>query len=97
MALLDGVKSGLGINHDKKNAEIQDVIEAAKAALQISGADLKEGRSPRAALCKHAVKLYARAYFNYQGEGEKWRQAFEGLRDTLALSRMDRGEQNEDK
>lgn len=98
MALLEDVKLSLGgIKHSKLDNEILDVIESAKAELKIGGAELKEGRSTRGALCKHAIKLYARAYFNYQGKGEEWRQAFDGLRDALALSQMDRGEADANK
>ena len=98
MALLDDVKLSLGgIKHSKLDNEILEVIESAKAELKIGGAELKEGRSTRGALCKHAIKLYARSYFNYQGKGDEWRQAFDGLRDALALSQMDRGDGNEDK
>lgn len=98
MALLEDVKLSLGgMKHSKRDNEILDVIESAKAELQISGAELKEGRSTRGALCKHAIKLYARAYFNYQGKGPEWRQAFDGLKDSLALSQMDRGEADANK
>lgn len=98
MALLDEVKLSLGgMKHSKLDGDILDTIEAADAELKISGADAGPHSADGGALYRQAVKLYCRAHYNYQGEGERWRAAFEGLRDHIALSGLYREDANENK
>lgn len=91
MALTDEVKLSLGISHSKLDDEIAAAIQAAGAELRVSGAEAGPESFDGGALYKTAVKLYARSWFNYQGQGERWRTAFEGLRDTIALSQLYKG------
>lgn len=85
MALLDDVKLDLGISHDIKDSDIDDCILAADAELKMSGADAGPESFDGGAIYRRAVKFYCRANYNYQGEAEKWRAAFEGLRDHIAM------------
>ena len=84
---MNEVKLSLGgISHNKLDSEINEVISSAMAELKISGAEATAQSSDEGALLLQAVKLYARWWFNYMGMAEDWRAAFDGLRDSIALS-----------
>lgn len=83
MAILDNVKNSLGISHSKKDGEITGVIAAAQQELRAAGVGAIDTAD---SLTEVAILLYVRAWFNYQGEGERYQKAFERLRDTMALS-----------
>lgn len=82
MAILDDVKKSLHITNTANDDDINDVIEACKIDLGLSGVAVAEDTD---ALTKQAIKLYARGYFNYQGDGERWQKAYDGLKNSMAL------------
>lgn len=82
MATLDDVKKSLKITNTANDGDISDVIDACKIDLTLAGIAVV---SEADALTKQAVKLYARGYFNYQGEGERWQKAYSALKDSMAL------------
>lgn len=82
MAILTDVKNSLHITNAANDADIADVIAAAEIDLKIAGILVVNEAD---ALTKQAIKLYCRAYFNYQGEGERWQKAYNSLRDSMAL------------
>lgn len=92
MALIDKIKRDLGISHDKLDDEISDAILAAGADLKIGGAQAGPQSFDGGALYRNAVKLYCRAWFNYQGQGERWGAAYEELKKAIALCRLYREE-----
>lgn len=79
--LLEAVKLSLGIKHSKKDEDITAAITAAMRELNISGVYTIEEDD----LTMQAIKLYCRYWYNYQGEGERYRKHFEALRDTMAF------------
>lgn len=86
MSLVDDMKLALGgIKHSKLDSDISDTIDAACRELVNAGVDIAESVRETDPLVKQAIKLYVRAYFNYQGEGERWSKSYENLRDSLAL------------
>lgn len=88
MKLLDAIKLDLGIKHGKKDRDVADTIKAACLDLNIAG--VRPNKSD--ALVRQAVKLYCRAFYNYQGMSERWQEAYEALKRSLALSGSHREE-----
>ena len=82
MPILSDIKTSLHITNSANDADIADVISACKLDLKKAGVITI---SEIDALTKQAIKLYCRGYFNYQGEGERWQKAYDGLRDSMAL------------
>lgn len=84
MALVDEIKIAIGgISHNKLDAEIEAVALACKSDLRNGGVNVLIDTDP---LFKQAVKLYSRWYFNYQGNGTKWFEAYSGLKNSMGLS-----------
>lgn len=81
--LTDSVKSDLHITSDSKDASIEEAIETAKARMQIIGVETINDADPSTAQC---IKLYCRFYFNFQGEAQRYHDAFEYMADAMALS-----------
>lgn len=93
MAIFDDVKSSLGITHGKKNDEIMSTISAAKIKMKMQGVNKIVESDP---LTAQAIKLYAKAEFNFQGDGERYAKAFSSLTDAMALSDEYDGFKNND-
>lgn len=85
MSLLNTVKQSLGISNSKLDGEILDAIASAETEMKVSGAKATESSFDHGVLFRQAVKLYCRAWFNYQGRAEQWRQAYEKLADAIAM------------
>mgnify|MGYP001367902315 CR=1 FL=1 len=86
MALLDDVKLALRISNTAFDAEITDLIAAAKADLRISGVDPLKilDTDP---LIKRAVITYAKANFGFDNpDADRLRQAYDMLKAHLTLS-----------
>ena len=84
MALVDEIKIAIGgISHNKLDEEIKAVALACKSDLRTGGVNVLIDTDP---LLKQAVKLYARWYFNFQGAGDKWLEAYKGLKNSMCLS-----------
>lgn len=82
MAILDDIKKSLRITNTANDEDISDVIDACKIDLTLAGIAIAKETD---ALMKQAIKLYARGYYNYQGEGERWQKAYSALKDSMAL------------
>lgn len=84
MALVEEIKIAIGgISHNKLDEEIKAVALACKSDLRNGGVNVLIDTDP---LLKQAVKLYVRWYFNYQGNGTKWLEAYTGLKNSMCLS-----------
>lgn len=86
ITILDRVKLSLRIrNSTILDSDIEDIIEAAKADMLLSGITNMYEEDP---LIIQAIKYYARANFALDNnESEKFRSAYENLRDKLSLSK----------
>lgn len=82
MALLDDVKLSLGISHTKLDTDITTAIDACKLDLSVGGVVVIEDVD---ALTAQAIKLYCRAWYNYQGNSERWERAYSALKQSMAL------------
>jgi len=86
MALLDDVKLALRISSSAFDSEVQDLIDAAKSDLQLSGVhpDRMEENDP---LIKRAIITYCKAHFGYDNpEAERFQQSYDMLKAHLTLS-----------
>jgi len=81
MTLLQTVKSALSITNNKRDAELEHNIYAARLALDVGGVRSPVEGDP---LLNQAIIYYCRWQFNYQGDGERYRAYFEQLRDTMS-------------
>ncbi len=88
MALLDDVKQALRVSGADLDTEIQDLIDAAKADLQLSGVhpDKIVDADP---LIKRAVTVYCKANFGYEDPAvaELFLRSYLALKAHLALSK----------
>jgi len=86
MALLDDVKQALRVSGAALDTEIQDLIDAAKADLRLTGVhpDRIVDTDP---LIKRAITVYCKAHFGYDNpEAERFQQSYDMLKAHLTLS-----------
>jgi uncharacterized phage protein (predicted DNA packaging) len=87
MALLDDVKLALRISSSAFDSEITDLIEAAKADLQLSGVKQEKADDDNDPLIKRAIIVYCKANFGYDNpEAERFQQSYDMLKQHLSLS-----------
>ena len=80
--MLERVKLSLGIKSNVKDAEILDLIEAAKLDLSISGVYVINDEDP---LIIQAVKTYCKANSGIFPNSEKYEASYKLLKEHLAL------------
>lgn len=85
--MLEDVKTALRVSGDDLNLEIQDLIEAAKADLILSGVHESKvvDTDP---LIKRAIIVYCKAHFGYDDPKitERFEQSYISLKQHLTLS-----------
>lgn len=79
---VDWLKEMLREKSSVADTEIRDLIESCVLELKIAGVQGKL-TDP---LYRQAVKLYAKAHFGYDSDNERFLEAFQNLRDSMALS-----------
>lgn len=83
MELTELVRLRLRIkSKDFDDGEIKPLIMAAQADLKRVGVSIGEDDP----LFRQAIVLYCKAHFGYSEDSEKFKAAYEGIRDSLALS-----------
>ncbi len=86
MAILADVKKVLRITSDAFDGEINDLIDACKKDLEITGLD-KNVIVETDALIKRAIKLYCKAHFGYDNpDYERLIKAYDLLKGHLSIS-----------
>lgn len=83
MALINDIKLSLRIKNTAYDSEIQDLIDACKVDLNISGVQNVDENEP---LTAQAIKLYCKGNFGYDDNSEKFQQAYESLKTVMALA-----------
>ena len=83
--MLEDVKDALRVSGDDLNTEVQNLIEAAKLDLQITGVNKVVDTDP---LIKRAVIAYCKAHFGYEdvNVSERFERAYIMLKQHLSLS-----------
>lgn len=81
--MLEDVKQALRVSTDDLDTEVQDIIDAAKMDLKITGIN-PELEDP---LIKRAIIIYAKSHFGLDNQdSEKYMQSYTSLKIHLALS-----------
>jgi len=88
MPILDDVKDALRVSGAALDTEIQDLIDAAKADLRLTGVhpDRIVDTDP---LIKRAITVYCKAHFGYEdpAQAELFLRSYLALKAHLALSK----------
>ncbi|MBQ3229673.1 MAG: DNA-packaging protein [Clostridia bacterium] len=90
--MLDKVKLALRVTASAFDEEVTDLIAAAKADLRLVGINVPEDEEGSPAktvgdpLIERAIILYAKAEFGYNGDGERYRKAYDYLKCALSLA-----------
>ena len=83
MELLAKVKLAVRVKNDAYNEELSDLIEACKLDMKRVGIVLPD---PLDSLAIQAIKFYCKAIFGYDEKADRYRVAYEELRDSMSLS-----------
>lgn len=83
MAILDKVKNDLGIGGTARDTQITLAIETAKAKLGMTGVDIVAETDEYT--CS-AIIMFCRAWFNFQGDGERYEKAFQAMADSMSMA-----------
>ena len=82
--MLEKIKKSLRITTDSLDEEVEDLIEAAKLDLNISGVEKIEDDDK---LIIRAVTLYCKAQFGYDNpEADRFQQTYDSLKTHLSMS-----------
>ena len=82
--MLDKVKLALRVSGDIFDMEIQDLIDAAKLDLNISGVVKTDEKD---ALIQRAIIVYCKANFGYDNnEAERFQKSYDMLKQHLSLA-----------
>ena len=81
--MLDKVREALRITHHKLDDELQDVIDACKADLKVSGIVKQDESDP---LIQQAIKTYAKAEYEQDvNKANRLTQAYASLKISMSL------------
>ena len=83
MAILDSVKTDLGITNTAFDTDLTVAIKAAEQKLKMQGVEVISETDELTAI---AISYYCRGWKNFQGDGLRYEAAFERLADAMALS-----------
>lgn len=82
MSTLDKIKTAIRASHDRLDEEIQDTIRAGELRMRMIGVQTVDEEDP---VTLQALKCYARGAYNFQGDGERYMQAFEKMAIAMSL------------
>lgn len=84
---VEDMRKAVRINHNKHNGEISDLVEAAKADLQLGGIIAARVEDETDMLIKKAITAYIKAEFGLDNsDAGKYRESFESLKNRMAVS-----------
>lgn len=87
---LEKIKKDLRISHSKLDEDIQDNIEACKLDLKRVGIDVNKFD----VLLEKSIKLFLRWQYNFENQADRYRNAYESLRNALSLCEDYRNSRN---
>ncbi|MDD7306603.1 MAG: hypothetical protein PUG67_08440 [Peptoniphilaceae bacterium] len=87
---LEKIKKDLRISHSKLDEDIQDNIEACKLDLKRVGIDVNKSD----VLLEKSIKLFLRWQYNFENQADRYRNAYESLRNALSLCEDYRNSKN---
>ena len=87
---LEKIKKDLRISHSKLDEDIQDNIEACRLDLKRVGIDVTKSD----VLLEKSIKLFLRWQYNFENQADRYRNAYESLRNALSLCEDYRNSKN---
>lgn len=81
--LLEQLMKAVRVKSADAEEEIADLADAFRKDMEIAGVYVPAELD---ALSRHALKLYCKANYGYDGESEKFRAAYAALKDSMSLS-----------
>lgn len=85
--LLSSVKTALRVTANAFDGEIQDLIDAAKADLIVSGVSTSKVNDETDSLIRRAVTIYCKANFGWNNpDAERLQKSYEMLKNHLSLA-----------
>lgn len=85
--MLQDIKDSLRVSGNDLDTEIQDLIDAAKADLQLSGVSETKVNDNTDPLIKRAIIIYCRAHFDYDDKAaDRLLQSYVMLKSHLTLT-----------
>lgn len=87
---LEKIKKDLRISHSKLDEDIQDNIDACKLDLKRVGIDVTKSD----VLLEKSIKLFLRWQYNFENQADRYRNAYESLRNALSLCEDYRNSKN---
>ena len=79
--LVNAIKTDLGVTSSRRDSDIENAILAAERRLSMIGVETVDEVDD---LTLQAIKYYCRGWFNFQGDGERYEQAFEKLANAMS-------------
>lgn len=80
--LIGELKGKIRVKSEEAGKEISDLVLACKKELELAGVYGDESDP----LYRQAISLYCKANYGYDEGTERFQEAFESLKDTMALS-----------
>lgn len=88
--MLDKVKIALRMKGTSLDSDVQETIDACKADLQLAGVQaggLETGDTePSDPLIRRAIILYAKATYDFEGQGDRYQRAYDALKMSMMLA-----------
>ena len=80
--LIDELKQFIRVNSKEAEGELKALVPSCKKELEIAGVYGDE-TDP---LYRQAIRLYCKAHYGYDEKAERFKESYEALRDSMALS-----------
>ncbi len=85
--MLQDIKTALRVSHTALDAEITDLIEAARHDLILSGVSSVKAQDDTDPLIKRAITVYVKANFNADDQAaERFQSSYDSLKANLSLA-----------
>lgn len=81
--LVEEIKDSMRIKHSALDKDIRKNIKSALQDMKMRGVAIPKKDDE---LVGKACELYCKGQYNYLGEGERYTQNYESLRDSMSLS-----------
>lgn len=82
MLLIEELKRIVRVKSADAEPELQGLVASCKKELELAGIYGDEADS----LYRQAIRLYCKGHYGYDADAERFQEAFDSLRDAMALS-----------
>jgi uncharacterized phage protein (predicted DNA packaging) len=85
MAMVDDVKLALRVSDNVLDAEITDIIAAARKDLKSIGILATKADADNDALIKRAIVAYTKAHFGYDDDAQRFLETYTMIKSNLSM------------